>query len=430
MMRHRIALYSPGMVGLGHVRRNLLVAQALVSGDCSSSVFLVAEAREAGALPMPTGVDTVTLPALQKDADGACRARYWNKSFEETVALRARIIEAALCGFEPDALLVDHLPLGAGEELKAALDKLQSRGRTKFVLGLRDVLEAPEVVREHWRRLRFAEAIEGYYDSVWVYGDAKVFNPIEEYSMPPHVARKMRFTGYLDSTTRLRLAADSDGLLENLGPINEPFALCLVGGGSDGGPLAEAFMDAELPAALSGVLVTGPFMPAEIRRRLRRKAAARPRKKVLGFVSEPSFLVDRAERVITMGGYNNISDVLSFEKRALVVPRTRPRCEQLIRAQRLHDLGLIDVLLPEDATHDALAQWLRKDSAPARVRERIDIDGLNRLPQLMRDLMRPASAGANVSTAQAVVAGAQQSAETAFSRYPLPPGEGRREAAG
>jgi len=45
--------------------------------------------------------------------------------------------------------------------------------------------------------------------------------------------------------------------------------------------------------------------------------------------------------VIAMGGYNTFCEILSFDKRALIVPRTKPRLEQYIRAARAQELGLV-----------------------------------------------------------------------------------------
>ena len=43
-----------------------------------------------------------------------------------------------------------------------------------------------------------------------------------------------------------------------------------------------------------------------------------------------------------MGGYNTFCEILSFDKRALIVPRTAPRMEQIIRASpRAEELGLV-----------------------------------------------------------------------------------------
>jgi predicted glycosyltransferase len=62
-------------------------------------------------------------------------------------------------------------------------------------------------------------------------------------------------------------------------------------------------------------------------------------------------LLDRAVGVVSMGGYNTFCEVLSFDKRALIVPRTVPRKEQFLRASRAQELGLVH-MMPEDPLLD------------------------------------------------------------------------------
>src|SRR3546814_18704154 len=62
--------------------------------------------------------------------------------------------------------------------------------------------------------------------------------------------------------------------------------------------------------------------------------------------------MDRASGVVCRGGYNTFCEVLSFDKRALVVPRTEPRMEQHIRAERAQDLGLARMLY-DNGSRDA-----------------------------------------------------------------------------
>src|SRR5438132_1352528 len=111
--RRRIALYSPGMVGIGHMRRNLLIAQLLAHSRLRPIILIIAETREANLLSMPPGGDCLTLPALRKEANGECRARYLDIPLPTLVALRSKAIAAALETFRPDVLIVDHLPRGA-----------------------------------------------------------------------------------------------------------------------------------------------------------------------------------------------------------------------------------------------------------------------------------------------------------------------------
>jgi predicted glycosyltransferase len=403
MQQRRIALYSPGMVGLGHMRRNLLIAQALSSGSSRPAVLLIAEAREASALAMPQGVDCLTLPALQKHADGSCRPRHLELSLAQTVELRSRTIAAALGAFDPDLLIVDHLPHGARGELQAALQCLRASGGTRCVLGLRDIIESPDIVREEWRGRGYEDAIDSHFDAVWIYGDPAVFDPIREYELPPNVTDKLRFAGYLDTRTRLQCAgAEGEHLLSSLDLPDGRLALCLVGGGADGESIATAFVKTKLPADTHGVAVTGPFMPTEIRKRLYHLAARHPRMRVLDFVIEPAFLVRRADWIVTMGGYNSVCDVLAFEKRALVVPRTYPRCEQRLRAERLQALGLVDMLPPDAVSPRALEWWFGQQHPSTGVRHRVDLSGLARLPHFVEDVLHGVPAPATLPAARAV----------------------------
>src|SRR5437899_3428450 len=201
----RIALYSPGIVGLGHLRRNLLIAQVLAESELRSVNLMVTEAREASAFVncMPAGVDCLTLPGLSKGVDGVCKPRYLDLPLKEVIVLRARTIRAALKEFEPDLLIVDNLPRGAYRELDPALKQLKAAGQTRCVLGLRDVLDEAWSVHRDWFRWRFDEAIEEYYSAIWVYGDPSVYNMIDEYRFPLNIASKIRFVGYLDQRKRM-----------------------------------------------------------------------------------------------------------------------------------------------------------------------------------------------------------------------------------
>ena len=79
----------------------------------------------------------------------------------------------------------------------------------------------------------------------------------------------------------------ADDPLAGLGLPEGRLVLCQVGGGQDGGGLAEAFVRAQLPEGTNGVLLTGPYLPTEVRARIRHLAADRPRLRILEFVAEP-----------------------------------------------------------------------------------------------------------------------------------------------
>jgi predicted glycosyltransferase len=375
----RVALYSHDTMGIGHVRRNLLIGQALAAAPLSASVLLVAGAREAGLFALPPGVDCVTVPALYKGADGRYQPRSLGLSLAELIDLRGRAIAAALRAFAPDVLIVDKEPRGALGELEPALEAL--RGRARCVLGLRDVLDEPATVRREWASAGNEAAVREHYDAVWVYGDPAVYDVVRECRLGAAVRSKATYTGYLNPGLRVR----DQHVGDEGSPPPGPFVLCTVGGGQDGARLAEAFARAELPGGTGGVIVAGPHMPAEARERLRRLAADRPRLRVMDFAPEPCRLLRRADRVVAMGGYNTVCEALAFGRPALVVPRVTPRREQLIRAERLRELGLLDFVHPDELSPAAVSRWLA--AVPPRPRARVDLGGTERLPGLVSELL-------------------------------------------
>ncbi len=391
--RPRIALYSHDTMGLGHMRRNVLIARALVESRLGAITLMIAGAPEAVEVCRAAGVSCIALPPLAKDADGSYTSRTLEVGLPDLVALRGHTIRAALEAFEPDALIVDNVPRGAKGELDGALTYIRQRARARCILGLRDVLDAAHTVRREWQLARNVEAIREFYDEVWIYGDRAVCDPVSEYGLPPSVADRTHHLGYLDQ--RPRLASTHNPLSRLASGLELPpgrLAICVVGGGQDGGELAEAFAEAGRPDDMNGVIVTGPYMPGALVARLHDMAAEKPRLRVLGFLQEPLWLLARADRIVAMGGYNSVCEVLSLAKPALIVPRVRPRREQAIRAERLRALRLVDVLSADALTPERLSEWLARDPLPPVDRLGVDLNGLARVVDRLERLLAPARA--------------------------------------
>ncbi len=386
--RSRVVLYSHDTMGLGHKRRNLLIAQALGSTGLAVDILLISGIGDANAMPVADGIDTLTLPALRKNADGQYAARRLNLELQEIVQLRSQLILAAVKNFRPDVLIVDNVPRGAVRELDATLAYLRRRS-TRCILGLRDVLDTPATVRRDWKRAENITAIRRYYDTVWIYGDPVIYDPRREYRFPADITEKMRPLGYLDCRDRARhVNAAARAQIQQLGlPGVDPadlkhdyeLVLCQVGGGQDGAILAEAFAQTTFPENTIGVLLTGPFMPDEARQRLQALGQANSRLRLVSYLAEPTLLLERASRVVAMGGYNTTCEILAYQKPALIVPRISPRQEQWIRADRLSRKGLIDMLHPTQLSPESLTQWLHQPITIPAERSAINLNGLNNL---------------------------------------------------
>ncbi|MCM1984472.1 glycosyltransferase family protein [Lyngbya confervoides] len=357
-------------------------------------ILLISGMKEATREALPRGVDYITLPALQKNEQGQYGARSLGLSLTSIIQLRSQIIRAAIIEYQPDLLIVDNVPRGAVRELDATLDYVKTQTHIRCVLGLRDILDTPDVVQRDWQRAENEAAIRRYYDAIWIYGDPKVYDLTQQYHFAVDTRAKMKSLGYLDQRQRLRhMGASQLKQVQSLNLPDKDFVLGVVGGGQDGADLAIAFAKASLPKGLSGVLITGPFMPLEVKKRVQAIAEKRPNFYLVDYLEEPTYLMKRASRVVAMGGYNTTCEILSFQKKALIVPRVTPRQEQWIRAEQLQKLGLLDTLHPSKISPKKLSSWLKQPMKGVKSRQVIQMNAaqniVNEVQRLLCDVSLP-----------------------------------------
>ncbi|MFV0375428.1 glycosyltransferase family protein [Microbacterium sp.] len=379
-MTLRIALYSHDSVGLGHVRRNLAIAHALAGslpdliGETVTGMLISGQST-ATSFSTPPGWDWMILPSISPALRGYA-ARHLATGIDRVTAIRGGSVDAALAAFAPDLVIVDRHPFGAAGELTEALRMLRAdRPGCALVLGLRDLLDHPSATRREWKAVGGAGAVSGTYDAVWVYGDPDVHDLTRSGELPSALAGLVRHTGYLAHGRPTRPS----------GVPQRPFVLTTVGGGSDGYALASAAARATVPEGLAHLIVTGPDMPAEQRRALRRDA--RPGTLTRRRVPDALAYMSRAEAVVSMGGYNTVAEAMSTETAVLVVPRETRRQEQLLRARALAARGAIDTLSASEATPESLSAWFALAVGTTVHRRHIDLDGLAAVPRLAAEVV-------------------------------------------
>lgn len=340
----RVMLYSHDTFGLGHLRRSRALASALTAYNPNASAIILTGSPVAGRFTFPEKVDHVRLPGVTKLTDGTYVSQTLGLDIDDTTNLRSGLIQTAVEQYDPDLLIVDKEPTGFRGELLPTLDWLSRQGTTRCVLGLRDVLDEPIALAAEWERKGAIQATEQYYDQIWVYGPRSVYDPTQGLPLSDATRARIHWTGYLRrEVTDVAETPDT------------PYVLITPGGGGDGRAMVDLVLEAyELDPALQpdAVLVYGPFLSGEVRDGFEaRVARLNGRVTAMGFESRIESLFAGAEGVVCMGGYNTFCEVLSFDKRAVIVPRTVPRLEQWIRASRAEDLGLVRML---DETRDGM----------------------------------------------------------------------------
>lgn len=362
----RVLAYSHDGYGLGHLRRNLRIVDALRQVRPDIASLLVTGAKSAERLARPFGAQCIRLPAVVKVANGQYVVDDSTASLDEVMRRRSALLADVVRRFLPDLLLVDRYPLGMHGELTAALEVHRAqRPCGTAVLGLRDILDRPQTVRDEWRAQGHSDVIRDTYGTVLCYGDPTVFDPVAEYALPADVAERVRFTGYLADDL---LAADALEVRRTHCTECSRLAVCTLGGGKDAAHIAHSFVSAMKRLrrrGWAGVLVTGPYMAAADVIGLRRRAAA-VRVPVIRMVDDmPSYLA-AADVAVCMGGYNTTCELIGLAVPAVVIPRVQPRQEQLMRAQRLAARDLLRWLHPDELSPGALVEGIERAAEAPR----------------------------------------------------------------
>lgn len=372
----RLLVYSHDTFGLGHLQRSLNLIRPLLARHPGLSVLLVTGSAVAHRFELPPGADYVKLPTVQKVGQEQYESRSLRISDGGILTLRSNLLLRTIRDYQPNALLVDHSPLGMSGELLPSLEWLKQQGGCTTILGLRDIIDGPESVQKRWHKQGVYDVLQDLYDHVVVYGAREVYDAAALYDFPPDVAARTHYVGYV---------SDEREPEQSWPRGDKPLVAVSIGGG-DGGhaevigtylDMLERFRD---EVDFDSEILTGPLLPAALQTHYRERARDLP-VHVTDFLTSTIPLFSSADLVISTAGYNTSTQLLRYARRALMIPRILHRDEQLIRAQRLGELGLVCCLHPDGLTPESLYQAVRKALANgeplARGREegRIPLDG-------------------------------------------------------
>lgn len=336
----RILIYSHDSFGLGHLRRCRAIAHELVGRYKGISVLILSGSPVIGSFEFRARVDFVRIPGVIKLKDGSYTSLGLHIDLDQTLEIREAIIRKTAEAFKPDLFLVDKEPLGLEGEVKETLRMLHTKG-TYNILGQREIIDDPKALALEWGRKAALPAIKELYDEVWVYGPENFYHPLAGLELEPEVEEKVFFTGYLKR----------GGVhIDDSEKRTEPYFLVTPGGGKDGEEMVELVFESCVECQQLGVdvvFVLGPFMDEPKRQEIHGRAESYKNFTVIDYHPRIESLIEGCCGMITMGGYNTFCEILSFDKPAIVIPRFEPRTEQLIRARRAQELGLVQMLEPE-----------------------------------------------------------------------------------
>lgn len=375
----RVVMYSHDTIGLGHMRRNSAIAKDLVARVPGISVLMLVGCPSGMVFEPYPGIDYVKLPSLAKLSRTVWQPSSLRTDPQTTRAMREGIIERVLETMAPDILLVDHEPAGVWNELVPGLERLKARGKTRIILGLRDILDDPERVASKWAESGTDAIIGRLYDHVFVYGNREFYPSVEAYGLDQLKPGAVDYCGIVTAAGQKRARA----------ALRSPRKVLVAGGGGrDAYPLIATALDAHslIPRRKRPemTVVAGPLMEKELREQLERKAKAGDVRFLTSTTDFPA-LLNNTDLFVSMAGYNSVNECLASGRPAIFVPRVGPSSEQRLRAARVSELGLARILFHEELDAGLLAQMIQAPVEHTVPEQAIRFDGAGVAAQLIAD---------------------------------------------
>ncbi|WP_402721341.1 hypothetical protein [Janthinobacterium rivuli] len=380
--RYRALFYVfDGGSGIGHLRRLARIAAAMQD---RFSCLIVTGHDVGPQWIVPSGCEYIRLPAW--DNLIPAKAAYWGRTpfldvtLSEAVELRRAILEGIFKGFQPDVLLVDHLPLGAHEELAPII----RNGDCRKYLITRGIQNETEDLQRLVLGGDALESLSRNYARIFSAIDERIFDFSASYGLPAEIAQKISSIGYvappgaldLRAATRAKRGIADDAL----------WVVASAGGGQWGEQLMEACMAlTTLDTAVHFDIVLGPrsklahsVNPPELHDdgRVRLHAAC----------PDLADLHSSADLVITTGGYNSLLEALRGQARILCLPYRKDHSDEPVRhahcLQQHVDLQVETDIALLPAMFEKALKACR--TGPARDRRRdIKMDGARNIAQMI-----------------------------------------------
>ena len=350
----RIIIVVTHLLGAGHLRRSLNLAQAYASAGHAVSLV-------SGGVPVPQfpslGVAIEQLPPVR--SDGVQFKRLLTSAgtpvTDEYLHARRSLLLDLVSRIEPDVIITELYPFGRrslSQEFQALLQAAIGLPKRPVILSsVRDILSAPSSTK---KALETEQIVDSFYDAVLVHSDPDTTPLNLSWPVSEQLSDKLRYTGFVSEQMPVTQVAKNGS--------NE--IVVSAGGGPVGTRLFEAAIAA---ASLCGeltlckeltwrILVGGNDAASEVDR-LAALGSMIPAVIVEPVRTDFRQLLQQAVCSVSLCGYNTAVDLLQTGTPGVLVPfDDGGETEQRIRAQSLSRHSAYSTVFVENLSAQHLIQ--------------------------------------------------------------------------
>lgn len=411
--KKRIVFYSQHLIGVGHHFRNSQIVRALAQNH---EVYFVDGGRNIQGIEMPKSVKVIPLDPIFLNASRNLVVSNSGRPIASVLEERRNALRETLLNLRPDILMIEFFPFERWilrAELLPAIQVAKSCG-AQVVCSLRDIpkrvetntlfepnpsvrsLEWPNIFsrlsvfnrkdcqKRHASRAYYEQVIptlNRYFDHLLIHGDPQLTRLEDHFPWVEDIAIPLMYTGYVSE--KLACGEESQKEIESRIGRATKFVLVSAGGGIEAFELMmpcirawKILVKRGLTEGRQMIIFSGPFISDNQYQKLAQECSGGPfflkrfTSQFLGWMNAADFSISRA-------GYNTCMNILETGTQSLLFPSLEMG-DQDFRARRLMDMGLAEVLTPEDITPKRIAKAIQRGLARSRVEHNISLDGAER----------------------------------------------------
>lgn len=331
-----------------------------------------------GNFELPDSVKVIHLPALWLEKGNFQVAT--DDGVEVVKTQRKRALVEYFDKLQPDCVITEFFPFGRHDllfELEPWMQYIKKVApKTLIVSSLRDTI-GKTTLGEQTKLI--ADLINNYFNLVVFHADPH-FQRFED-SFPRHnlLNCPVVHTGFVAQDVQQKSIQ-----------LEQPFILVSVGGGRLGFEVLDCAIDTAgllkttLPHRF--ILFSGPFMELASHEILLNKARSHSNVRVERFTTDLLSIMAQADLSISLAGYNTTMNIISTGVRAIVVPIGHYDFdhEQRLRTQKLVNLDIADMLLPEDLQPSTLAAAITSKLERLPTKTNLDLKGSEKTAKIIK----------------------------------------------
>jgi len=371
---HCILIHVQHLLGIGHLQRALLLAEAL--GSHGMRAELVSGGMPPP-MPIPAGVGFHQLaPARSPDAEFTRLVDADGHEVDDAWrVVRRRQLLDLFDKLSPRALITETFPFGRNLLRFELLPLLEAARRSQacmlVIASIRDILQ-PKTRPERIRATR--DLLTRYYDRVLVHGDPSIAGLEYSFSEYEAIRDRVAYSGYISAAGPARSverAADGEVLVS-------------AGGSATGLAILETALAARPLTSLADRhwrIRVSPAIGADRFAALERAAGDN----VIVERNRDDFSerMRHAALSVSQAGYNTVCDLLASRAAAVVVPFADvDEVEQTLRAERLQACGRLVMLAQSDLDAKSLAAAIER-ALTLETHLEADLDGARHSAELI-----------------------------------------------